>query len=204
MTQSLENLRVAPLHVHRGDTRQKMPIMARYDGDRVIATYDPERASAETAVWLGRARLFSEGIIISEVILEGHDPDLTALFRATSKLLLDVEFTNGPRITEPVVKVLGEDSTQASYYVPEGWDLPDALDRLPDAFTAARPKVAHALQWIEEEKKTTGGGASQFLDAVVLMILKTGDPSGVFSEMKRVLHQGDERETLAPAHARTA
>ncbi|MFE3905521.1 hypothetical protein ACFXPY_35860 [Streptomyces sp. NPDC059153] len=204
MTLSLAHLRVAPLYVHRGNAGQEMPIMARHYGDRVVATYDPQRASAETVVWLARARLSPEGITISEVILEGHAPDLTALHHAASKLLLNVEITSGPRITEPVVKVRDEDTTQASYFIPEGWDLADTLNRLPGAFTAARPEVAHALKWIEEEKRTTGGEARRFLDAVILVILKAGDPKRVFDEMKRVLHQADAHEAAASAAARTA
>ncbi|WP_432096341.1 hypothetical protein, partial [Streptomyces sp. bgisy100] len=65
--------------------------MVRRDGDRFIATYDPERASLDAAAMLSRARLSSEGITVSEVILEGHAPGLTAIYRAASKLLLGVE-----------------------------------------------------------------------------------------------------------------
>lgn len=173
--------------------------MARYDGDRVISTYDPQRTSVEMAVYLGRVRLSCEGITISEVILEGHAMDLTALFRAASKLFLDVQFTSGPRITEPVVKIFGDDMAQASYCVPEGWDLADALQLLPSAFTAARPKVAHALKYIEEEKKTSSETLSRFLDEVILMILKAGDPDGVFAEMERVLQLVEVQEAVVPA-----
>ncbi|MFB7596241.1 hypothetical protein [Streptomyces sp. NPDC056160] len=120
MTQLLESLRVAPLHIHRGGSRQKLPIMARYDDGRVISTYDPKRCPVETAAFLGCIRLACEGITISEVVLQDHAQDLTAVFRAASKLFLDVEFTSGPRITEPVVRISVEDTTQASYCIPDG------------------------------------------------------------------------------------
>ena len=128
-----ERFFTASLHVHLGDARQAKAGLLRRDGDRFIATYDPERASLGTAVVLARVILSSEGITVTEVILEGHDPDLTALFHAASKLLLDVEIITGPRITEPAVRVLSQDPTQATYFIPEGWDLSDALERLPAA-----------------------------------------------------------------------
>lgn len=75
-----ERFFTASLHVHLGDARQAKAGLLRRDGDRFIATYDPERASLGTAVVLARVILSSEGITVTEVILEGHDPDLTALF----------------------------------------------------------------------------------------------------------------------------
>lgn len=194
MTQFLESLRTAPLHVRRGGSRQRLPIMARYDDGRVISTYDPKRCSVGTATYLGRIRLACEGITISEVVLEDHAQDLTAVFRAASKLFLDVEFTSGPRITEPVVRISGEDTTQASYYIPDGWDLTDALQRLPDAHAAARPEVARALRHIEKEKKTSSEEVRRLLDHVTLAILKAGEPYGVFEDLEHMLLQAGKEE----------
>ncbi|MBT2541885.1 hypothetical protein J7E99_14510 [Streptomyces sp. ISL-44] len=166
-----------------------MAIKLRCDGDFFTATYDPDRASLEAVVSLARVRLYTDGITVSEVILEGHAPDLTTLHHAASKLLLNVEITNGPLITEPIVKVLDEDSRQAAYFVPVGWDLTDALSRLPASFAAARPKVARALNRIEGARMSTSGEIRSLLDLMVLLILETGDPEGVYDEVMRVLHQ---------------
>ncbi|KOU01271.1 hypothetical protein ADK86_12500 [Streptomyces sp. NRRL F-5755] len=117
-----ERLFAASLHMRQEDAQQAKAVMLRRDGDRFIGVYDPKRASLDTAAVLTRALLSSERITISEVILEGHDPDLTALYRAASKFLLDVEIVSGPRTTEPAVRVLSEDPTQATYFIPEGWD----------------------------------------------------------------------------------
>lgn len=93
------------LHLRQGDALQGKAISLRRDDDCFTVTYDPEGASLDTAAVLARALLASEGITVSEVVLEGHAPDLTALYRAASKLLLDVEITSGSKITEPTVKV---------------------------------------------------------------------------------------------------
>ncbi|MEU6990591.1 hypothetical protein ABZ953_08050 [Streptomyces sp. NPDC046465] len=114
-----ERFFTASLHVRQGDAQQAKASLLRRDGGCFIATYAPERASLGTAVVLARVILSSEGITVSKVILEGHDPDLTALFRAASKLLLDVEITAGPQITEPAVRVLSQDPPQATYFIPE-------------------------------------------------------------------------------------
>jgi hypothetical protein len=138
---------------------------------------------------LARALLASEGITVSEVVLEGHAPDLTALYRAASKLLLDVEITSGPKITEPIVKVLSQNPTQATYFIPAGWDLSDALDRLPAAFADARPKVARSLERIEQAKKDSGGEIDHALGVVAVLALETDDPEGVFEEVLRLFRQ---------------
>ncbi|MFF8672583.1 hypothetical protein [Streptomyces sp. NPDC015242] len=186
---SRERLFAMSLHLHRGDARQPLAIMLRRDGGHCIATYDPERASPDAAAMLARVRLSSEGIAVSEVILVDHDRDLTALYRAASKLLLDVEVTSGPRITEPVVRVISQDPTQAVYFIPEDWDLSDALDRLPIAFATARPKIARYLDRIEQAKKDAEGKIDQALDMVAALILETDDPDGVFDEVLRIGHQ---------------
>lgn len=202
-TPSLQNLITVPLHLRRADTRQTTPLQLRRDGDGFTVAYDPDRSSLGTAVLLARVLLFSEGISVSEVILEGHDPDLTALYRAASKLLLNVEITSGPRITEPVVKLDSDEPPRATYYIQQGWGLPDVLDRLPAVFATARPEVARNLQWIEQAKNDTGGKINQALDVVAVLILETGDPSGVYDQMLRLLAQvRAERETDAvPAKA---
>ncbi|QFX83017.1 hypothetical protein [Streptomyces sp. SYP-A7193] len=199
-----ERLFTVSLHIHQGDARQAKASLLRRDGDRFIATYDPERASLGTAVMLARVTLSSEGITVSEVILEGHDPDLTALYRAASKLLLDVEIASGLRVTEPAVRVLSEDPTQATYLIPEGWDLNDALGRLPAAFAAARPKVARNLKRIEQAKKESGGKIDHALDVVAVLVLETDDPDGVYDEMLQLLHQVRTERTTAAAPATVA
>ncbi|MFC8368211.1 MULTISPECIES: hypothetical protein [unclassified Streptomyces] len=200
---SRERLFATPLHLHQGDARQPLGIMPRRDGDHFVATYDPERASLDAAAMLARVRLSSEGIAVSEVILVDHDPDLTALYHAASKLLLDVEVTSGPRITEPVVKVISQDPTQAVYVIPEDWDLSDALDRLPIAFATARPEIARYLERIEQAKKDTEGKIDEALDMVTALILETDDPRGVLDEVVRICRQvrTDRSAGGAPAEA---
>lgn len=199
-----ERLFAVSLHLRQGNALQAKAVMLRRDGDRVIAAYDPERASLDTAAVLTRALLSSERITISEVILEGHDPDLTALYRAASKLLLDVEIASGPRVTEPVVRVLSEDPMEATYFIPEGWDLNDALGRLPAAFAAARPKVARNLQRIEQAKRESGGKIDHALDVIALLVLETDDPAGVWNEVLQLLHQVRAERTTAAAPATAA
>ncbi|WP_097234068.1 hypothetical protein [Streptomyces zhaozhouensis] len=187
------------LHLRQGDARQAEAIMLRRDEDGFIVTYDPERASLDTAAVLARVLLSSEGVTVFEVILEGHDPDLTALYRAASKLLLDVEITSGPRITEPTVKVRSQEPTQATYFIPEGWELSDALDRLPAAFAGARPEVARHLKRIERAKRTSDGTMDRALDVVARLVLETDDPNGVYDEVLQLLHQiHTEQTTAAP------
>ncbi|PZH16445.1 MULTISPECIES: hypothetical protein [Streptomyces] len=198
-----ERLFAVPLHLHRGDARQPKAIMLRHDGDHFTAAYDPERASLDATVMLARVRLSSEGVIISEVILEDHEPDLTALYHAASKLLLNVEITDGPRITEPVVKVLSQDPTQAVYFIPKGWDLSDALARLPAAFANARPEVARHLKRIEQAKKDSDEKINHALDVVAMLILETDDPDGVYDEVLHLLRQvrAERVADTAPAKA---
>ncbi|MBN3932424.1 hypothetical protein IQ279_22865 [Streptomyces verrucosisporus] len=197
-----ERLLPVSLHLRRGDAQQANAIMLRRDGDRFTTTYDPERASLDTVVMLGRVRLSSEGITISEVILEGHDPDLTALYRAASKLLLNVEITSGPRVAEPVVEVRSQDPMQAVYFIPEGWDLSDALTRLPAAFASARPEVARHLEKIEQAKKGSDGKVRCALDVLAVLILETDDPEGVYSEVLQLLSPtSTEKKTASPATA---
>ncbi|MFH0243199.1 hypothetical protein ACGRHY_12355 [Streptomyces sp. HK10] len=197
-----ERLLPVSLRLRRGDAHQANAIMVRRDGDRFTATYDPERASLDTVVMLGRVRLFSEGSTISEVVLEGHDPDLTALYRAASKLLLNVEITSGPRVTEPVVEVRSQDPMQAVYFIPEGWDLSDALTGLPAAFASARPEVARHLEKIEQAKKGSDGKVRCALDVLAVLILETDDPEGVYSEVLQLLNPtSTEKKTASPATA---
>ncbi|MGW7658573.1 hypothetical protein ACWGMA_00560 [Streptomyces asiaticus] len=199
-----ERLFAASLHLRQGDAQQAKAVMLRRDGDRFIAAYDPERASLDTAAVLTRALLSSERITISEVILEGHDPDLTALYGAASKLLLDVEITSGPRTTEPTVKVRSQDPTQATYFIPEDWDLSEALDRLPAAFADARPEVARNLKRIEQAKKDSGGKIDHALDVVAVLVLETDDPDGVYDEVLHLLHQVRTARTTEAAPATAA
>ncbi|MET7676643.1 hypothetical protein [Streptomyces seoulensis] len=199
-----ERLLGVSLHLRQGDVLPTKAIVLRRDGERFIATYDPERASLDTAAVLARVLLSSEGVTVSEVILEGHDPGLTALYRAASKLLLDVEITSGPRITKPKVRVLSHDPTRATYFVPEGWDLSDALDRLPAAFASARPEVARNLKRIEQAKKDSGGKIDHALDVVAMLVLETDDPDGVYDEVLHLLHQVHTERTTAAAPATAA
>ncbi|MFG2579588.1 hypothetical protein [Streptomyces malaysiensis] len=199
-----ERLCPVSLHLRQGDAQQAKAIMLRRVEGRFMATYDPERASLDTAAVLARALLSSERIIVSEVILEGHDPDLTALYRAASKLLLDVEITSGPRITEPTVKVRSQEPTQATYFIPEGWDLSDALDRLPASFAGARPEVARHLNRIEQAKKDSGGKIDHALDVVGMLILETDDPDGVWDEVLQLLHQVETKQATAGTPATAA
>ncbi|MFE9172008.1 hypothetical protein ACFYNZ_21375 [Streptomyces kebangsaanensis] len=199
-----ERLFAVSLHLHQGDARQAKAVMLRRDGDRFTATYDSERVSLDATVMLVRACLSSEGITVSEVVLEDHEPDLTALYHAASKLLLNVEITDGPRITEPVVKVLSQDPTQAVYFIPEGWDLSDALARLPAAFASARPEVARHLKRIEQAKKDSGEKFNRALDVVARLIVETDDPDGVYDEVLQLLHQVQARQATADTPATAA
>jgi hypothetical protein len=184
-----ERLSPVSLHLRQGDARQEKALMLRRGDDCFTVTYDPGRISLDAAAMLARSLFSSEGKTVFEVVLEGHSPDLTAVYHAASKLLLDVEITSGPKITQPTVKVLSKDPTTATYFIPEGWNLADALDRLPTAFADARPKVARSLERIEQAKRDSGGVIDHALDVVAALVLETDDPSGVFEQMLRVFQQ---------------
>ncbi|MFE2844345.1 hypothetical protein ACFXKS_12410 [Streptomyces scopuliridis] len=196
-----ERLSGTSVHIHRGDTGHAKPFLLRRDGDRFITTYDPKRADVGTAAVLTRALLSSEGVSVSEVILEGHDPALTDLYHAASKLLLNVEITRGKRITKPVVKVVSQDPMQATYCVPEKWDLLDAVGRLPSAFADARPKAARHLKLIEQAKKDSDGKIGYALDVMARLILETDDPDSVYDEMLHLFDQDRTEGTSADAPA---
>lgn len=198
-----ERLSGASVHIYRGDTGQAKPFLLRRDGDRFITTYNPKRADVGTAAVLTRALLSSEGVSVSEVILEGHDLALSDLYHAASKLLLNVEITRGKRLTKPVVKVVNQDPMQATYFVPKKWDLLDALSRLPSAFADARPKVARHLKLIEQAKKDSDGKIDHALDVMARLILETDDPDSVYAEMLRVCDEShtEKPTTDAPASA---
>jgi hypothetical protein len=185
------------VRVRRADVVEDRPIMLHRDGDDFLATYDPQLACLGTVDMLVRTVLASNDISVSEVIPEDHDADLTALFRACSKLRLYVEITEGPLITEPAVKVWSQDSTQASYFVPQGWDLRDALDRLPAAFSAAKPDIARNLKLIEETKKDSDGRFDKALDMTAALIVETGDPTAVYDWLVDLL-KGTATESKEP------
>ncbi|MFJ4842178.1 hypothetical protein [Streptomyces sp. NPDC088746] len=199
-----EHLSATSVHIYRGDTGQAKPFLLRRDGDRFITTYDPKRADVGTAAVLTRALLSSEGVSVSEVVLEGHDPALTNLYHAASKLLLDVEITRGPRITKPVVRVVSQDPMQATYFIPKKWDLLDALGGLPTAFADARPEAARQLRMLEQAKKGSEGKIDHALDVVAMLILETDDPDSVYDEMLRLLDQYRPKETPVDAPATAA
>ncbi|MEU8771176.1 hypothetical protein AB0C94_29915 [Streptomyces griseus] len=153
---------------------------------------------------LTHALLSSKGISVSEVVLEDHDPALTNLYHAASKLLLDVEITRGPRITTPVVRVVSQDPVQATYFIPKKWDLLDALDKLPTAFADARPEAARRLKMLEQAKKDSEGKIDHALDAMARLILETDDPDSVHGEMLRLFNHYRTKETSADAPATAA
>lgn len=189
-----ERRRALSLRMRMGDGAQDMPVMLRGDREGFVATYDPERASLDGAVMLSRVRLSSEGFTVSEVILENHDPDLTTLHSAASKLRIAVEFTSGPYITEPAVKKRTEDASEETYFIPEGWDPRDALKRLPEAFTGACPDIARGLALIEQAKQESGGRLDRLFDLVARMVLDTGDPARVFNDILRLLVQVQDQK----------
>ncbi|MYS41916.1 hypothetical protein GTY23_11860 [Streptomyces sp. SID5998] len=133
-------------------------------------------------------RLRMEGYTLGEILLEDHDSQLTALYRACSRLHLDVEHSRGPRITEPVV-VTHEDDW--SYLVPRRWDPADALQRLPAAFAAARPAIARELERLDEAKHTAQGTMDQAIDLMTSLILQTGNVQGVYDDLVRLLDRAD-------------
>ncbi|MBT2895671.1 hypothetical protein [Streptomyces sp. McG3] len=192
------------LRVHRGDSAQSTAITLRREGQSCIAAYDPERISLDAATMLIRMLSSSEGEIISEVVLDDHDPALAALYHAASKLLLDVEITDGPRITCPTVRARGQDPARATYFIPQGWDLTDALDELPAAFTDARPEAARNLKLIERAKKDSEGKIDHALDIVAMLILETDDPDSVYDEMLSLFDEGRSEETTVDAPATAA
>lgn len=181
---------------HKTDWQEK-PIMARHVGDHFEVTYDPELASLGAATMLTRFGLRQRGFVVTEVLLDGHDPDLAALHRAASKLLLDVEYSSGPLITEPVVKQ--RDKEEWSYFVPDHWDLADALDRLPSAFAEARPDIARNLELIEQAKRNTGGELDEIFDITARSVLQSGDPQGVYDEVLSLFEQARQSKDAAVA-----
>ncbi|MFD7967431.1 hypothetical protein [Streptomyces clavifer] len=199
-----ERLSGVSLRVHRGDSVQSTAITLRREGQSCIATYDPERISLDAVTMLIRVLLSSKGEIISEVILEDHDPALTALHRAASKLLLDVEITDGPRITYPTVRARSQNPTRATFFIPQGWDLTDALDELPAAFADARPEAAHQLKLIEQAKKDSGGKIDHALDVVAMLILETDDPDSVYDDLLRLFDEDRTEGTTVDAPATAA
>ena len=102
------------------------------------------------------------------------------------------------------MKVRSQDPTQATYFIPEDWDLSDALDRLPAAFADARPEVARNLKRIEQAKKDSGGKIDHALDLVAVLVLETDDPDGVYDEVLQLLHQVRTARTTAATPASAA
>ncbi|UIX29562.1 hypothetical protein [Streptomyces sp. GQFP] len=167
----------------------------RTDGTATLV-YDRHRINPGTAVWFARILLREHGYAVSEVILDGMGPDITALFRDASRLRLNIEL--GSRVTTPKV-IDCDDNGPASYQVPGGWDLADATDRLPAAHAAARPKVVRALRTIAEEKRKNGGIIDTALDVAAGMILETGDPDQVWDALTRALGQDESERTQVSA-----
>ncbi|WP_416983506.1 hypothetical protein [Streptomyces sp. T028] len=157
----------------------------RVEGDAATLVYDRHRANPGTAVWLARVLLSQHGYAVRETILDGMGPDITVLFREASRLRLNVEL--GSRIAVPTV--VARPHSPASYLIPAGWDLADAVDRLPAAHAAARPEVVGALARIAEEKRDHGGALDRAFDTAAGMILETGDPAAVWDTLTRVLDQ---------------
>lgn len=187
-TVTRRRLSLVAVRVRRGTARPDKPIMLRHTEAGATVEYDPERAPLEAATMLTRVRLRTEGYTLGEISLEDHDPQLTALYRACSRLHLDVEHTKGPRITEPVV---ADCEGNWSYLVPEQWELADTLQRLPAVFAAARPDIAHELERLEEAKRTTQGTIDQAIDLTASLILQTGNVRGVYGDLLRLLDQAD-------------
>ncbi|MFG2948415.1 hypothetical protein [Streptomyces adustus] len=181
-------LSLASVRVRRGTARPDKPIMLRLTAAGGDVEYDPERATLDTVTMLTRVRLRMEGYTLGEIFLEDHDPHLTALYRACSRLHLDVEHTMGPRISEPTVV---DREGDWSYLVPEQWDLVDALERLPAAFAAVRPDIAREVERLEEAKRTTQGRIDQAIDLAASLILQTGDVRGVYDDLARLLNGAD-------------
>lgn len=65
------------------------------NGDHFTVAYDPELASLDATSMPTRVRLRMEGYTVTEIILEDHDPHLTALYRVCSKLHLNIEHAKG-------------------------------------------------------------------------------------------------------------
>jgi hypothetical protein len=63
----------------------------------------------------------------------------------------------------PRPRLRSQDPTQATYFIPEGWGLPDALGRLPAAFAGARPVAARNLERIAQAKKDSGGKIGHYV-----------------------------------------
>ncbi|MFF7139477.1 hypothetical protein ACFZBZ_45225 [Streptomyces sp. NPDC008196] len=181
-------LSLVPVRVRRGTAWPDKPVVLHHSATGAIVEYDPERACLETATMLTRVGLRLRGYTLGEILLEDHDPQLTALYGACSRLHLEVEHTTGPRITEPTV-VNREDDW--AYLVPQRWDLADALQRLPAAFAAARPDIARELERLEEAKRTTQGTINQAIDLTASLIAQTGDVQGVYYDLVRLLDRPD-------------
>ncbi|MFE7278486.1 hypothetical protein [Streptomyces sp. NPDC057623] len=187
-TVTSRRLSLVSARVRRGTARPDKPIVLRHTAAGATVEYDPERASLDAATMLTRVRLRMEGYTLGEIFLEDHDPQLTALYRACSRLHLDVEHTRGPRITEPAV-VNHEDDW--SYLVPRRWDPASALQRLPAAFAAARPDIARELERLDEAKHTAQGTIDQAIDLTASLILQTGNVQGVYDDLVRLLDRTD-------------
>ncbi|MBP0456488.1 hypothetical protein [Streptomyces montanisoli] len=152
--------------------------------------YDRHLTDPGTAIWLARLLLRQYGYAVTEVILDGMGPDITALFREASRLRLNVEL--GSHATAP--RVVANEHGPASYLIPAGWDLADAADRLPAAHEVARPEVVRNLRRIAAEKRKAGGTLARALDTAAGMILETGDPDLVWDTLTRVLNQVESEQ----------
>jgi hypothetical protein len=161
------------------------------EGDTATVVYDRHRINPGTAVWLARVLLHQHGYAVRETVLDGMGPDITALFQEASRLRLNVEL--GSRVAAPTVRV--DNCGPASYMIPAGWNLADALDRLPAAHEAARPEVVRHLRSITEEKQAHGGALDRALDTAAGMILETGDPDRVWDTLARLLDQAESGRT---------
>ncbi|MFD0138028.1 hypothetical protein ACFVIL_29310 [Streptomyces sp. NPDC127159] len=78
----------------------------------------------------------AEAVRAAEQPRRSNDDDYLRLHVACSQRGIRVEYSNGPRITEPTIKLV---AGVVTYFVPKNWDLQDAQDRLPglhDGFTA--------------------------------------------------------------------
>ncbi|MFG3099580.1 hypothetical protein ACGFZL_03430 [Streptomyces sp. NPDC048182] len=165
------------------------------DEGTATVIYDRHLTNPGTAVWLARLALREHGYAVTEVILDGMGPDITALFREASRLRLNVEL--GSHATVP--RVVANEHDPASYLIPAGWDLADAADRLPAAHEAARQEVVRNLRRIAAEKLKAGDALDRALDTAAGMILETGDPGLVWETLTRVLNQVESEQAEVPA-----
>ncbi|WP_432024990.1 hypothetical protein [Streptomyces parvus] len=84
------------VRIRRGAITWDSPMMLARNGDLSTVAYDLDMAPLDATSMLIRVRLRMEGYTATEIVLEDHDPHLTALYQVCSELHLNNERAKRP------------------------------------------------------------------------------------------------------------